>query len=132
VLCYCGSWRPTNSDRGSATQASAIDAHRQSQLLLAGMAATRWPEAVIGASADEISFRKRNPLRMDFRDMVSSAAMAMIAPARGVRVHISDASPQGFCGHVTAMRPDVLIVTRDSGARELVILSRRRVTVVSQ
>jgi hypothetical protein len=96
------------------------------------MAATRWPEAVIGASADEISLRKRNPLRMDFRDMVSSAAMAMIAPARGVRVHISDASPQGFWGHVTAMRPDALIVTRDSGARELVILSRRRVTVVSQ
>ena len=96
------------------------------------MAATRWPEAVIGASADEISFRKRNPLRMDFRDMVSSAAMAMIAPARGVRVRISDAGPQGFCGHVTAMRPDALIVTRDNGARELVVLSRRRVTVVSQ
>ena len=49
------------------------------------MAATRWPEAVIGASADEIPLGKRNPLRMDFRDMVSSAAMAAIAPARGVR-----------------------------------------------
>jgi hypothetical protein len=118
-------------DRGAA-QAGTIDAHRQTQLLLAGMAATRWPEAVIGASADEISLRKRNPLRMDFRDMVSSAAMATIASARGVRVHISDASPQGFCGYVTAMRADALTVTRDSGARELVILSRRRVTVVSR
>jgi hypothetical protein len=87
---------------------------------------------VIGASADEISLRKRNPLRMDFRDTVSSAAIVTIAPARGVRVHISDASPRGFCGYVTAMRTDALTVTRDSGVCELVILSRRRVTVVSR
>jgi hypothetical protein len=58
---------------------------------------------MIGVSADEISVRKRNPLRMDFRDMVSGIAEVIIAPARGVRVHMSDASPQGFRGHVTAM-----------------------------
>ena len=132
MLCHCRSCQSTNTDRGSATQASAIDAHRPTQLLLAGMEATRWTEAVIGASADEISFRRRNALRMDFRDKVSSAAMATIAPAPGVRVHISDASPQGFCGYVTSMRADALTVTRDSGVRELVILSRRRVTVVSR
>ena len=69
---------------------------------------------------------------MDLRDVVSGTAVAGIAPARGLRVHVSDASPLGFCGHVTALYPDALTVTRDSGARELVIVSRRHVTVVSR
>ena len=47
--------------------------------------------------------------------MTWSAAQT-IALARGVRVHISDGSPQAFCGYVTAMRgPDAL--TRDSRQR---------------
>jgi len=45
--------------------------------------------------------------------MVSSAEMATIAPARGVRVHIPDASPQ-VCGYVMAMRPTL---DRDSRQR---------------
>jgi hypothetical protein len=53
-------------------------------------------------------------------------------PARGSRVHISDASPQGFCGYVTAVHRDAVTVTRDSGARELITLSWRRVTVVTR
>jgi hypothetical protein len=69
---------------------------------------------------------------MDVRDLVSGAAVVGVAADRGLRVHVSDASPQGFCGHVTALHPDALTVTRDSGARELVILSRRHVTVVSR
>jgi hypothetical protein len=64
--------------------------------------------------------------------MVSGAAVVGMRPARGLRVHVSDASPQGFCGHVTALYPDALTVTKDSGARELVIVSRRHVTVVSR
>ena len=59
---------------------------------------------------------------MDFRDVVSGSAVG-ITPARGSRVHVSDASPRGFCGYVTALYPDALTVTRDSGARELVIMS---------
>ena len=53
-------------------------------------------------------------------------------PVQGSRVHVSDASPQGFRGHVTAVPADSVIVTRDSGVRELITLSRRRVTVLSQ
>ena len=64
--------------------------------------------------------------------MVSTVAVMDDPPAHGVRVHVSDASPHGFWGHVTAVHRDALTVTRDSGARELVILSRRRVTVVNQ
>jgi hypothetical protein len=49
-------------------------------------------------------------------------------PAPGVRVHVSDASPRGFSGRVTAVLPDALTVARDdNGVRELVILSRRHV-----
>ena len=62
----------------------------------------------------------------------AAPAVVGITPARGVRVHVSDASPQGFCGHVTALYPDALTVTRDNGACELVIVSRRHVTVVSR
>jgi hypothetical protein len=69
---------------------------------------------------------------MEFRDVVSGAAVVGITPARGLRVHVSDASPLGFCGHVTALSPDTLTVTRDSGVRELVTVSRRQVTVVSR
>jgi hypothetical protein len=79
-----------------------------------------------------MSGTERNPLRMDLRDLVGSAAAVGVAPARGLRVHVSDASPQGFCGHVTAVHPGALTVTRDSGARELVILSFRHVTVAGR
>ena len=48
----------------------------------------------------------------------------------GARVHVGDASPHGYSGHVTAVHRDAVTVTRDTGARELVILSRRRLTVV--
>jgi hypothetical protein len=52
--------------------------------------------------------------------------------AAGVRVHVSDASPRGFSGRVTAVHADALTVARDdTGAWELVILSRRQVTAVS-
>jgi hypothetical protein len=54
------------------------------------------------------------------------------SPAPGLRVHVSDASPRGFWGHVIGFHGDAVTVTRDSGARELVILSRRRVTVVNR
>jgi hypothetical protein len=51
--------------------------------------------------------------------------------APGLRVHVSDASPRGFSGHVTAVHPGALTVARDdNGAWELVILSRRRVMAV--
>ncbi|MDT5184881.1 MAG: hypothetical protein QOJ20_5075 [Mycobacterium sp.] len=49
-------------------------------------------------------------------------------PTPGLRVHVSDASPRGFSGRVTAVHPDALTVARDdNGVWELVILSRRRV-----
>ena len=52
--------------------------------------------------------------------------------AAGVRFHVSDASPRGFSGRVTAVHADALTVARDdTGAWELVILSRRQVTAVS-
>jgi len=52
--------------------------------------------------------------------------------AAGARVHVSDASPRGFSGRVTAVHADALTVARDdTGAWELVILSRRQVTAVS-
>jgi len=68
---------------------------------------------------------------MDSRDLMSTVAVMDDQPAHGVRVHVSDASPRGFWGHVTAVHRDAVTVTRDSGACELVILSRRRVTVVN-
>jgi hypothetical protein len=69
---------------------------------------------------------------MDFRDAVSGAPVVGITPARGARVHVSDASPKGFRGYVTAHYPDAMTVTRDNGTRELVIVSRRHVTVVTR
>jgi hypothetical protein len=68
---------------------------------------------------------------MDSPDLMSTVAVMDDQPAHGVRVHVSDASPRGFWGHVTAVHRDAVTVTRDSGACELVILSRRRVTVVN-
>jgi hypothetical protein len=67
---------------------------------------------------------------MDSRDLMSSVAVVDRLPAHGVRVHVSDASPHGFWGHVTTVHRDAVTVIRDSGACELVILWRRRVTVV--
>ncbi len=67
---------------------------------------------------------------MDSRDVVGAMAQTGGLPTQGVRVHVSDAGPCGFLGHVTAVHPDAVTVTRDSGARALVILSRRRVTVL--
>jgi hypothetical protein len=51
----------------------------------------------------------------------------------GARVRVSDASPRGFSGRVTAVHAGALTVTRDdNGWRELVLLSRRRVLAVDQ
>jgi hypothetical protein len=51
----------------------------------------------------------------------------------GARVRVSDASPRGFSGRVTAVHPGALTVTRDeNGWRELVLLSRRSVLAVDQ
>lgn len=68
---------------------------------------------------------------MNSRDLISTVAVMDVLPAHGLRVHVSDASPHGFWGHVTAVHRDAVTVTRDSGACELVISSRRRVTVVN-
>jgi hypothetical protein len=69
---------------------------------------------------------------MDFRDVVSGAPVVGITPARGARVHVSDASPKGFRGYVTALYPDAMTVTRDNGSRELVVVSRRQITVMTR
>jgi hypothetical protein len=54
-------------------------------------------------------------------------------PVAGVHVRVSDASPRGFLGWVTAVHPDALTVVRaDNGAWELVHMSRRRVLVVDR
>jgi hypothetical protein len=54
-------------------------------------------------------------------------------PDPGLHVHVSDASPRGFSGRVTAVHPDALTVARDdNGVWELVILSRRRVIVAER
>jgi hypothetical protein len=63
---------------------------------------------------------------MDSPDLMSTVAVMDDQPAHGVRVHVSDASPRGFWGHVTAVHRDAVTVTRDSGACELVILSETR------
>jgi hypothetical protein len=78
-------------------------------------------------------FPPRNAIlkNMDSRDLMSTVAVMDGLPAHGLRVHVSDASPHGFWGHVTAVHRDAVTVTRDAGACELVILSRRRVTVVN-
>lgn len=65
------------------------------------------------------------------RDLISGAVGMGRPLARGMQVHVSDASPQGFSGRVTGVYRDVVTITRDKGARELVSLSRRRVTVVT-
>ena len=59
---------------------------------------------------------------MESRDLMSTVAVMDGLPAHGVRVHVSDASPHGFWGHVTAVHRDAVTVTRDGGACELVIL----------
>lgn len=54
-------------------------------------------------------------------------------PVAGVHVRVSDASPHGFLGWVSAVHPDALTVVRaDTGAWELVHMSRRRVLVVDR
>jgi hypothetical protein len=70
-------------------------------------------------------------------DMATAAMFSGVTryalPAPGLRVHVSDASPRGFFGCVTVVHPDALTVARDdNGARELVILSRRRVIAAEQ
>lgn len=67
---------------------------------------------------------------MDSPDLMNPVAVMDSLPPLGLRVHVSDASPHGFWGHVTAVHRDAVTVTRDSRRCELVILSRRRVTVV--
>jgi hypothetical protein len=54
-------------------------------------------------------------------------------PATGLHVHVSDASPGGFYGRVTAVQPGAVTVARnDTGTLALVDLSRRRVMAVHQ
>ena len=64
------------------------------------------------------------------RDWMSTPAMTDGQAALGARVHVGDAGLHGYTGHVTAVHRDAVTVTRDTGGRELVILSRRRVTAV--
>ena len=60
-------------------------------------------------------------------DPVSIGAL----PRTGWRVRISDASPRGHSGRVAAVHADALTISRDdNGALELVIVSRRRVSVI--
>jgi hypothetical protein len=68
---------------------------------------------------------------MDKRHLTSMVAVRGGSPARGLRVHVSDASPHGFWGHVIGVHGEAVRVNRDNGAHELVMLSRRRVTVVN-
>jgi hypothetical protein len=68
---------------------------------------------------------------MDTRPSINTSAAIGGPAARGARVHVSDASPYGFYGFVTAVYPDAFTVSRDSGAHDLVIPSRRRVSVVA-
>ncbi|MDT5314282.1 MAG: hypothetical protein QOE74_3302 [Mycobacterium sp.] len=84
----------------------------------------------MGVSGDEMSGTDGILSNMDSRDLMSTVAGMDGLPAHVVRVHVSDASSHGFWGHVTAVHRDAVRVTRDSGGCELVILSRRRVTVV--
>jgi hypothetical protein len=68
---------------------------------------------------------------------MSAALVATVVaeslPTIGVRVRVSDASPHGFTGRVTAVHPGAVTVARDdSGASALVILSRRRVMVLDR
>jgi hypothetical protein len=69
---------------------------------------------------------------MERRPLISTTAALHAFPVRGSRVHVSDASPHGYLGHVTGVYREALAITRDTGARELVTLSRRRVRVVDQ
>ena len=85
----------------------------------------------IGVSVDAVSAAERDPKYMDKRHLTSMVAVRGGSPARGLRVHVSDASPHGFWGHVIGVHGEAVRVNRDNGARELVMLSRRRVTVVN-
>jgi hypothetical protein len=71
---------------------------------------------------------------MNSRPLIPAGSDVSRGPlVTGVRVRVSDASPRGFSGRVTAVHPGALTVTRDdNGWRELVLLSRRRVTAVDQ
>ena len=71
---------------------------------------------------------------MDIHPLLTPGSAVSRGPlVTGSRVRVSDASPHGFCGRVTAVNPGVLTVARDdNGARELVLLSRRRVMAIDQ
>ena len=71
---------------------------------------------------------------MDIRTLAKAGADISRAPfLKGSRVRVSDASPHGFSGRVTAVQGGALTVARDdNGAWELVLLSRRRVTEVDE
>jgi hypothetical protein len=71
---------------------------------------------------------------MDIRPLATTVADISRAPLlKGSRVRVSDASPHGFSGRVTSVQPGALTVARDdNGARELVLLARRRVMAVDE
>ena len=71
---------------------------------------------------------------MDIQPLLAAgSAVSRGALITGSRVHVSDASPLGFCGWVTAIHPGALTVARDDNGRwELVLLSRRRVMALDQ
>jgi hypothetical protein len=76
----------------------------------------------LAGSVDDISPTDRDPYRP--QDVSTSEGDIVITPefhgtrtnalaAAGVRVHVSDASPRGFSGRVTAVHADALTVARD-------------------
>jgi hypothetical protein len=71
---------------------------------------------------------------MDIHPLLTAGSAVSRGPlVTGSRVRVSDASPHGFCGRVTAVHPGALTVARDdNGMWELVLLSRRRVIVVDK
>ena len=69
---------------------------------------------------------------MNSHHLIGTGSRTPFQLTHGLRVHVSDASPVGFWGQVTALHRDAITVARDNGARDLVILSRRRVTVVNR
>jgi hypothetical protein len=69
---------------------------------------------------------------MDWHQWPRTTATMGDVLTRGSRVHVSNGSPRGFCGYVTALYRDAATVTRDCGGRELVVLSRRRIHVINR
>jgi hypothetical protein len=48
---------------------------------------------------------------MNTRGLMSTVTVMNGPSAHGLRVHVSDASPRGFCGHVTAVQRNAVTAT---------------------